>query len=103
LLVRSFAAEIAKGEILEGRLDPPRGWISPHYGQRYPAPLLVYTAVAKLPLRITTLLWPTLYTDDPAPLVRLLEGHGRGPHGLLLESTGQSIMFHDPLFVVEPR
>jgi hypothetical protein len=103
LLVRSFAAEIAKGEILEGRLDPPRGWISPHYGQRYPAPLLVYTAMAKLPLRITTLLWPTLYTDDPAPLVRLLEGDGQGPHGLLLESTGQSIMFHDPLFVVEPR
>jgi hypothetical protein len=101
LLVRAFATVPLKGEILEGCLDPPRGWASPHYGQRHPAPLLVYSAVAMLPIRVVTLLWPTEDAQAPFPLVRPLEGDGPGLDGLLLESTQQRIRFDEPVFVVE--
>jgi hypothetical protein len=71
LLVRPLATVPLKGEILEGCLDPPQGWIAPHYGQRHPAPLLVYSAVATLPFRLVTLLWPISTSDDPMPAVVL--------------------------------
>jgi len=101
LLVRPFAAVPLKGEILEGCLDPPRGWVSHHYGQRHPAPLLVYSAVAMLPMRVVTLLWPTEDAEASLPLVRSPEGDGPGLDGLLFESTQQRIRFDEPVFVVE--
>ena len=101
LLVRAMATVALKGEILEGCLDPPRGWISPHYGQRRPAPLLVYSAVTMLPCRIVTLLWPIQGARDPAPAVCPLECAGPGPSGILLEGTHQRITFDEPVFVVE--
>jgi hypothetical protein len=101
LLVHPLAAVPLKGEILEGCLDPPRGWTSPHYGQRCPAPVLVYSAVAMLPFRIVTVLWPSRDARAPLPLVRPLEGDGPGLDGLLLESTQQRIRFDEPVFVVE--
>jgi hypothetical protein len=101
LLVRPFATVPFKAEIFEGCLDPPRGWISLNYGQRRPAPVLVYSTLAMLPFRIVTLLWPTGDARGPAPLVRPLVGHGPGPDGLLLENTRQRIKFDEPVFVVE--
>jgi hypothetical protein len=101
LLVRPFANVPLKGEILEGCLDPPRGWVSPYYGQRRPAPALVYSAVAMLPIRVVTLLWPTENAQAPLPLVRPLERDGSGLDGLLLERTQQRIRFDEPVFVVE--
>src|SRR5262249_25023642 len=101
LLVRPVATVPLKGEILEGCLDPPRGWISPHYGQRRPAPMLVYSAVAMLPIRIVTLLWPTEDAQAPLPRVHLLEGNGPSPGGLVLESTQERIRFDEPVFVIE--
>jgi uncharacterized heparinase superfamily protein len=55
LLVRAFAAAPLAAEIRGG-------WISADYGQRTPAPVLVYSAATRLPLRIVTLLVPQ---DDP--------------------------------------
>jgi len=101
LLVRPIATVPLKGEILEGCLDPPRGWVSPHYGQRRPAPLLVYSVLAMLPFRIVTLLWPIRDARDPAPIVCPLDGDARGLSGLRLESTHQRIKFDEPVFVVE--
>jgi heparinase II/III-like protein len=87
LLVRPFAAVPLKGEILEGCLAPPRGWISPHYGQRRPAPMLVYSAEAMLPFRIVTLLWPIGGSDDPIPTVVLSDS----PDEILIHlSVGQA-------------
>jgi hypothetical protein len=83
LLVRPFATVPVKGEILEGCLDPPRGWISPHYGQRHPAPLLVYSAVAMLPFRIVTLLWAISGADDSIPTAALSDS----PDGVLIHVT----------------
>jgi len=101
LLVRPIATIPLKGEILEGGLDPSRGWTSPHYGQLRPAPLLVYSAVAVLPVRIVTLLWPTRNAGDTAPAVCPVEGHGPGAAGLVLKNTHHRIKFDEPVFVVE--
>jgi hypothetical protein len=48
-LERAFAA---------GTLDPIRGWLSPEYGQRVPAPILTYSVSARLPLRVITAIVP---------------------------------------------
>ena len=58
LLVRPFASVSLKAELYTGELDPVRGWVSPDYGRREPAPVLVYSTVVPLPLRVVTLLWP---------------------------------------------
>ena len=50
----------------EGEVEPIRGWVSPDYGLRVPAPLLCYSTVTRLPLRITTLLVP-VGSDETAP------------------------------------
>jgi hypothetical protein len=100
LLIGLFAPVPIQAELSEGLLDPPRGWIAPHYGQRRSAPSVVYSTKAILPLRIVSLLWPT---DEPGvapPSVRLL-GENHGPDALLLESNALRIRFSEPVFVVE--
>ena len=101
LLVRPFAAVPLKGQVLEGHVDPPTGWVSPGYGQRQPAPMLICSAVVTLPFRIVTLLWPTDDGWSPAPRVHLLEGEDSTPGGLVLESCGERIRFNGAEFVVE--
>jgi len=68
LLIKPFAAVSLKGEVHEGDLAPIQGWISPEYGRRGPAPALIYSTVARLPLCIMTLLLPTerLFAAPPA-------------------------------------
>src|SRR2546428_2923136 len=68
LLIKPFAAVSLKGEVHEGDLAPIQGWISPVYGRRGPAPALIYSTVARLPLCIMTLLLPTerLFAAPPA-------------------------------------
>jgi hypothetical protein len=100
LLIGLFAPVPLTMELSEGLLDPPRGWIAPHYGQRRSAPSVVYSTKAILPVRIASLFWPI---DDPGaapPSVRLL-GESNTPDGLLLESNALRIRFAEPVFVVE--
>jgi len=68
LLVRSFATSPLQSEIHEGGVEPIRGWVSPDYGLRVPAPLLSYTTVVRLPLQVVTLLLPA-GADEPPPQV----------------------------------
>lgn len=63
LLIKSFCATPLSSQIRSGALDPPRGWLSPNYGQRVPAPVLTFSVHAALPLRIVTVLYPV---QDPA-------------------------------------
>jgi hypothetical protein len=62
LFVHSIATVPLKSSLLEGEIDPRQGWLSTDYGVHAPAPLLLYSTVARLPIRIITLLLPT---DDP--------------------------------------
>jgi hypothetical protein len=74
LLIHSLATVPLKSSLLEGEIDPRQGWLSTDYGVHEPAPLLLYSAVARLPIRIITVLIPT---DDPLgllpPVSRLVE------------------------------
>lgn len=100
LLVRPFAAVPLKGEVHEGELDPIQGWVSPDYGQRRPAPVLIFSTVVRLPLRIVTLLLPTEDVLAPPPAVIPLAGEGAGPTGLLFETTRESVCFDEHEFCV---
>ena len=76
LFIHAFATIPVKATVLEGELDPRQGWVSTTYGRHEPAPVLLYAVVARLPLRVITVLIPT---DDPAgppPSVSPLSEHG---------------------------
>ena len=68
LLIRAWAPVPLKAEVHEGDVAPIQGWISPDYGQRRPAPVVTYSTVTRLPLRIVSLLLPTedVLGDPPA-------------------------------------
>ncbi|MGH9440099.1 MAG: heparinase II/III family protein, partial [Terriglobia bacterium] len=67
LLLRSFASCDIKAQIKEGDVEPIAGWVSPDYGVREPAPLLVYSTESLLPLRIVTLLLPRSEENTAIP------------------------------------
>ncbi len=59
LLLHTFATSALKTAILEGETDPKQGWVSSDYGRHQPAPMLVCSLTAVLPVRLITLLLPT--------------------------------------------
>jgi hypothetical protein len=79
LFIRSFAASPLQPEIHEGEVEPIRGWVSPDYGLRVPAPLLCYSTVIRLPLRIVTLLVPCddEVADPPDVIASEFDGNTR--------------------------
>ena len=56
--LRTFAPIPFAARVHEGELAPPLGWCSPDYGQRVPAPLVVFAASVRLPLTVVTVLVP---------------------------------------------
>ncbi|TLY18257.1 MAG: hypothetical protein E6K69_00620, partial [Nitrospirae bacterium] len=76
LLVRSLAAIPLSAALHEGGLTPIQGWYSADYGQRRPAPLLSYSTVARLPLRVVTLLLPSKNAGARLPEVSLTAAEG---------------------------
>jgi heparinase II/III-like protein len=79
LLVRAFATMPLGTDLCEGVLNPKQGWYSSDYGQRQPAPVLIYSVATHLPLRIVSLLVPIEpSTAAPPPVVLHTE---EGPDG----------------------
>jgi hypothetical protein len=78
-LVRAFAGVPIGHRLVEGALDPIEGWVSQDYGLRQPAPALVYSASARFPLRVVTLLWPAADIDTIPPAVILAGDDDLGP------------------------
>jgi hypothetical protein len=93
LFLHAFASVPLKGSVLEGEVDPAQGWVSTDYGVHEPAPVLLYSVVARLPVRIVTVLVPT---DDPlGPVPTILPLTERGELlGVVLEG-GQEIRCAD--------
>jgi hypothetical protein len=92
LLLRVFADLPLAVRVRQGETDPIEGWISPAYGQRVPAPTVVYAGRGRLPLRLLTLLLPVEDASAPPPRVGARAGaDGRGPLGLDFE--GGSVSF----------
>jgi hypothetical protein len=101
LFIRPFGTVPLKADVVEGELAPLRGWVSPDYGQRRPAPLLVYSAVATFPLRIVTLLFPAERPLACPPDVAPLADERSGLVGLCFQSSGESIRFGEEEFSVD--
>jgi hypothetical protein len=76
VIVHALATVPLKASLLEGEIDPGQGWVSPLYGDHQPAPLLLYSAVARLPARIVTLLIPTGDPLGPLPTVSAVLENG---------------------------
>ena len=76
LHLKAFSTSLLQQETHEGEVEPIRGWVSSDYGLRAPAPLLCYTAVTKLPLRVVTLLIPSGGEGAAPPDVTQAQGDG---------------------------
>ena len=50
-------------------MSPIRGWVSPDYGRRIPAPMLVYRARAPLPMRLVTVIYPNRRQPASIPAI----------------------------------
>jgi heparinase II/III-like protein len=95
LLMRPFSTATLAAEVCAGGLAPLRGWVSPDYGRRQPAPILTYSAVVRLPWRVVTLLLPV---EDPAasvPRVSLRCDASAAPAALAFEDTGETLIVED--------
>ena len=68
-LLRSFAPVVLVPRSVQGRRNPMEGWISADYGRQQPAPVVVYSARAPLPLRILTVIVPSADPTAPPPSV----------------------------------
>ncbi len=91
MLVRVFAERPLALALHLGELEPPRGWVSPDYGRREPAPLLVATLRGPLPARVATLLLPLAAAADAPPQVGMARSPC-GPSGLSF-GDGRSVHF----------
>ena len=78
--------------VKKGELAPIRGWVSTGYGQRTPAPLLVFSCRSTLPWRSMTLLIPRKGASQIAPMVTPLFDDRDLPIGLELEDYGEAIL-----------
>ncbi|HEV8703085.1 MAG TPA: alginate lyase family protein [Candidatus Polarisedimenticolia bacterium] len=103
LLIRSFANVDLTTRIAEGSEALPEGWVSPDYGQRRPAPIMIVSAEALLPLRIITLLVPTDGKPGRPPEVSLLDRGARRPAGLILDGGRDTLRFEEEGVVVNGR
>lgn len=100
LLVRAFASRALAARIECGSTSPIEGWVSPAYGRREPAPILIYEGAGSLPLRILTLLLPVEDVAAAAPRVApVLDGDG--PAGLAFVDTGHTARFSADAFTLE--
>jgi len=91
LLVCPVATVPLDARVRTGGCDPIEGWISADYGRREPAPALVYAAVARLPMRIFTLLLPCADPSANPPEPRLLACDYAGPTAIALGEGGESV------------
>jgi hypothetical protein len=83
-------------DLAEGRRQPLQGWMSPDYGQRRPAPMLIYSAITRLPLRVVSLIFPA---DQPPAVVAAALEHRR--IDLLFEDCMETLHIGDRDMVME--
>jgi hypothetical protein len=93
LMVGAFSRVALKLEVEEGALLPPRGWISPAYGVRAPAPSLTCATVTRLPLRVLTVLRPVA-PGAAAGVAPLVDASG-APAGVVVDGGGEICVADD--------
>jgi hypothetical protein len=90
LRIAAFASSPIHTALRSGELQPIRGWVSPNYGQRLPAPMVIYSCDAPLPWRAITVLLPDVF-GAPAPSLRAIHDEAGLPGGLMFEESGESV------------
>jgi hypothetical protein len=101
LWIASFPSAPVDASLKYGEVSPIRGWHSPDYGQRVPAPLLVYSCAVALPWRMVTLLLPDPQGLSQPPSVKPILDDAGVPTGLAFDRTHQSVRFDDFAVVTE--
>jgi hypothetical protein len=91
LLLRPFAEVPLETRLRRGSQKPVEGWISPDYGRREPAPVVVYSASTLLPLRIVTLILPSADPGAPLPAVSPLMRGGEELVGLVFDAGRETV------------
>jgi Heparinase II/III-like protein len=97
LLLRTLAAEPLTMDVHEGALSPRAGWVSPDYGRRVPAPAVVCSTEARLPLRLVTLLVPVEDTSATPPAVSHVADECGAIAGIELGELGDRIGIDEDL------
>jgi hypothetical protein len=95
LFVRAFATAPLSAEVATGSLAPRAGWVSPAYGCRQPAPVLIYRTAGRLPMRVATLLMPAASASAPPPTVAPLGGGAAVLTGLDFDDGRETLRFDD--------
>jgi hypothetical protein len=100
LLLKVMSEAPLKARVRQGQTWPIEGWVSPDYGQRVPAPTVVFAGEGALPLRLLTLLLPVEDVSAAPPEVGALPGpDGAGPIGIAF-ADGESVSFADDQVVI---
>ena len=90
LWLLSLASGPAHASTSCGSHEPARGWVSADYGQRQPAPALVYSGTVALPWRSITLLLPTATPEARPPQVSPVFNENGFPLGITLDPPFRS-------------
>jgi uncharacterized heparinase superfamily protein len=101
LWISPFPSAPVHPSLKSGELMPPRGWISREYGERHPAPMLIYSFTVALPWRIVTLLLPDRQGQVSPPAVRGLYDDAGLPIGIAFERPRRVVRFDDQAVSVE--
>ena len=99
LAVRAFSSAPLHAEIHQGQVEPIRGWVSPDYGLRVPAPQLSYSAVTRLPLRVVSLLLPQASDEQDLPDATLVQKDGQV--SLVIDGGRETVRVDDRQVSVE--
>jgi hypothetical protein len=103
LWVGPFTSASLSASLQTGERRPIRGWVAPNYGEREPAPALIYSAAVALPWRVMTLLFPDAEGLSAPPAVRPIYGTDHLPAGLLFERSRESVRIDDRQTIVSAR
>jgi hypothetical protein len=101
LWICPFPSAPVQPALKKGETDPLRGWISPQFGQRQPAPMLIYSFAVALPWRIVTLLLPDRQGMTTPPAVRAIYDDLGQPTGIAFERPRRMVRFDDRAVSVE--
>ena len=90
LLILPVSPDRFAVEVVEGRTDPPRGWIgwSYHRDLKTPASMLTYRWSSECPAAADMVLYPYPGDGRPALTVSPLPAHGSGVTALLIRHEG---------------
>jgi hypothetical protein len=101
LWICPFPAAPVQPALKCGETSPIRGWISPEFGRKTPAPMLIYSFAVALPWRIVTLLLPDRQGMTTPPAVRAIYDDAGQPAGIAFDRPRRVVRFDDQAVSVE--